>query len=100
MHKIGEGRLIITSSSPNSGLRVGDGAVDLESDFLSFKELYLTSGRATVKIKSSNNINTDFVYFGSRGGTLDINGNELSFARIFASDNEANIINSSTKRLV
>lgn len=34
LHKIGEGRLIITSSSPNSGLRVGDGVVDLRSFIL------------------------------------------------------------------
>lgn len=34
LHKVGEGRLIITSSSPDSGLRVGAGAVDLRSFIL------------------------------------------------------------------
>lgn len=95
LHKVGSGILRITSSSPNAGLRVGEGSVELNGNALSFKEIYLVSGRGSVKITDSANINTDYVYFGARGGSLDMNGNSLTFGRIFASDNGAHIINSS-----
>lgn len=94
LHKIGSGTLRITTSSPNAGLRIGEGSVELSGNALSFKEVYLTSGRGSLKITDSANINTDFVYFGVRGGSLDMNGQNLTFGRIFASDNGTNLINS------
>ncbi|WP_394951637.1 S6 family peptidase [uncultured Helicobacter sp.] len=95
LHKLGEGTLIVTSSSADAGLRIGQGLVELKGNALSFKELYFVSGRGELKLESANNINTDYVYFGARGGKLDMNGQNLSFKRIYASDNGANIINSS-----
>ncbi|HIV49391.1 MAG TPA: autotransporter serine protease VvfC [Candidatus Helicobacter avicola] len=95
LHKLGEGTLIVTSSSADAGLRIGQGLVELKGNDLSFKELYFVSGRGELKLENANNINTDYVYFGARGGKLDMNGQNLSFKRIYASDNGANIINSS-----
>ncbi len=100
LHKTGSGELIITSQSPESGLRIGDGDVILQNNGIAFKEIYFTSGRGTLKISNTSNINTDYIYFGKGGGSLDINGQNISFKRIFASDNGANIINTSTNNAI
>lgn len=95
LHKIGNGELIITSSSPDAGLRIGDGRVVLQNndDQVSFKEIYFTSGRGTLQIGKTSNINTKHIYFGPDGGTLDMNGQNLTFDRIYASDSGAIIVN-------
>lgn len=102
LHKIGSGELIITSSSPNAGLRIGDGHVVLQNDSnkVSFKEVYFTSGRGTLQIGKTNDIDTNHIYFGVGGGTLDMNGQNLTFNRIYASDSGAIIANTNATCIV
>ena len=57
--------------------------------------MYFVSGRGELRLESASNIDTNYVYFGARGGKLDMNGQDLKFERIYASDNGANILNSS-----
>ncbi|HAX5074387.1 TPA: autotransporter outer membrane beta-barrel domain-containing protein [Escherichia coli] len=100
LHKIGEGTLYINGNGINQGdLRVGDGTVilDQQADHngnkQAFNKLTITSGRPTVVLKDAEQINPDNIYFGYRGGRLDLNGNDLSFTRIKNADSGANIVN-------
>lgn len=98
LHKVGSGELVVTTSSPEAGLRIGDGLVSLQNktNNLSFKEVYFTSGRGVLKIDKASNIDTNHIYFGAGGGNLDINGQNLSFEKIYASDSGAIISNSNS----
>ncbi|MEH4357693.1 S6 family peptidase [Enterobacter ludwigii] len=100
LHKIGEGTLYVNGSGTNPGdLRVGDGTVildqqaDQNGNKQAFNKLTITSGRPTVVLKDSEQVNPDNIYFGYRGGRLDLNGNHLSFSRIKNADSGANIVN-------
>ena len=93
--KMREGTLIITSSSPTGKLRVGQGVVELKSKGLAFGSLYAING-ATIILNNANQVNTDYLYFGTNGANLDLNGQSLSFNNeIKASDFGANIYNDS-----
>lgn len=93
--KMGEGTLIITSSNPTGKLRVGQGVVELKSKGLAFGSLYAING-ATIILNNANQVNTDYLYFGTNGANLDLNGQSLSFNNeIKASDFGANIYNDS-----
>lgn len=100
LHKVGEGTLHITRS--NSGwLNLGDGLVILDTDSNAFEHYVIVSGRATLKIadgKANALKNTDKLNFSRRGGILDLNGNDLTFKKIRASDIGARITNSSSKK--
>ncbi|HAI7179509.1 TPA: S6 family peptidase [Escherichia coli] len=100
LHKIGEGTLYVNGSGTNPGdLRVGDGTVildqqaDQNGNKQAFNKLTITSGRPTVVLKDAEQVNPDNIYFGYRGGRLDLNGNHLSFSRIKNADSGANIVN-------
>lgn len=58
-----------------------------------FSEIGLVSGRGTVQLNADNQFNPDKLYFGFRGGRLDLNGHSLSFHRIQNTDEGAMIVN-------
>lgn len=99
LHKVGKGTLHITKS--NSGwLNLGDGVVMLDTESNAFDHYVLVSGRATLKLveNKANALNADKLNFSERGGILDLNGNNLTFQKIRASDIGARITNSSQNK--
>ncbi|EMU6354684.1 hypothetical protein WOA43_004535, partial [Salmonella enterica subsp. enterica serovar Give] len=100
LHKIGEGTLHVKSTGKNEGdLRVGDGTVILDQqkddngNVQAFNKVTITSGRPTVVLGDAEQIDANNIYFGFRGGRLDLNGNSISLSRIKAADNGAMIVN-------
>lgn len=100
LHKVGKGTLHVTKA--NAGwLNLGDGTVILDTEGNAFEHYVLVSGRATLKLaqgKASALSNTDKLNFSERGGILDLNGNNISFTKIRASDIGARITNSSATK--
>ncbi|HFC6751071.1 TPA: IgA-specific serine endopeptidase autotransporter [Neisseria meningitidis] len=101
--KIGKGTLEINGTGVNQGqLKVGDGTVilnqqaDADKKVQAFSQVGIVSGRGTLVLNSSNQINPDNLYFGFRGGRLDANGNDLTFEHIRNVDEGARIVNHST----
>ncbi|MBZ7984666.1 S6 family peptidase [Campylobacter sp. RM12647] len=96
LHKIGAGKLIVNSSSPNAGLRIGGGEVEFKnSSGTTFGSIYMTNN-SSLKINNANQINTNYLYFGENAGKLDLNGNNINLNNFYASDNNAVITNTST----
>ncbi|WP_185749305.1 S6 family peptidase [Pantoea dispersa] len=102
LHKIGAGTLHVNASGINPGaLNVGDGTVilDQQADAQGRKQAFSTvtlfSGRPTVVLNSADQLSTDNIRFGYRGGTLDVNGHDLTFDDILHNDSGARIVNSS-----
>lgn len=100
LHKVGKGTLIINGSGKNPGeLSVGDGIVilnqqaDSQGVKQSFENIDIVSGRPTLILTDSNQIPTGNIFFGFRGGRLDLNGNSLDFKRINHLDSGAQIVN-------
>lgn len=96
LHKIGKGTLHITKS--NAGwLNLGDGTVILDTESNAFDHYVIVSGRATLKLaeNKADALDTSKLNFSERGGILDLNGNNISFTKIRASDIGARITNSS-----
>lgn len=96
LHKVGKGTLHVTQS--NAGwLNLGDGTVILDTHSNAFEHYVLVSGRATLKLaeNKANALDTSKLNFSERGGILDLNGNNISFTKIRASDIGARITNSS-----
>lgn len=96
LHKLGTGTLKIDGSGINGGsLNTGDGTVilaqrpDGEGKVQAFSRVSLVSGRPTVILSDENQVNPDNIYWGYRGGTLDINGNDLTFHKLNAFDDGA-----------
>lgn len=103
MAKIGKGTLEINGTGVNQGqLKVGDGTVilnqqaDADKKVQAFSQVGIVSGRGTLVLNSSNQINPDNLYFGFRGGRLDANGNDLTFEHIRNVDEGARIVNHNT----
>lgn len=101
--KIGKGTLEINGTGVNQGqLKVGDGTVilnqkaDSNQKVSAFSQVGIVSGRGTLVLNSSNQINPDNLYFGFRGGRLDANGNDLTFEHIRNVDEGARIVNHNT----
>ncbi|MBZ8004860.1 autotransporter outer membrane beta-barrel domain-containing protein [Campylobacter sp. RM9332] len=89
LHKIGAGKLIVNSSSPKAGLRIGGGEVEFKnSSGTTFGSIYMTNN-SSLKINNANQINTDYLYFGNNAGKLDLNGNNINLNNFYASDNNA-----------
>ncbi|WGE30942.1 S6 family peptidase (plasmid) [Edwardsiella tarda] len=104
LHKIGEGVLRVAGHGVNpGGLKVGDGIVilaqhpDKNGQVQAFSSINLASGRPTVVLSDSHQINPDKISWGFRGGILDTNGNNLTFHNINATDYGARIDNKSSK---
>lgn len=102
LHKIGEGVLKVNGTGINpGGLKVGDGTVilaqrpDEDGKAQAFSSVNIASGRPTVILTDSRQVNPDNISWGFRGGRLDINGNDVTFHKLNAADNGANIINAS-----
>ncbi|HEZ0703484.1 TPA: IgA-specific serine endopeptidase autotransporter [Neisseria meningitidis] len=101
--KIGKGTLEINGTGVNQGqLKVGDGTVilnqqaDADKKVQAFSQVGIVSGRGTLVLNSSNQINPDNLYFGFRGGRLDANGNDLTFEHIRNVDEGVRIVNHNT----
>ena len=100
LHKIGEGTLYVNATGVNEGgLRVGDGTVvlaqqaDQNNNRQAFSTVTLVSGRPVVQLGDESQIAGDQIQFGARGGTLDLNGYDMSFATINHNDDGAIIAN-------
>lgn len=100
LSKIGQGTLYVNGVGKNLGdISVGDGRVVLaqranaQGEKQAFNEVGIVSGRPTVVLNDANQVNPDKIYFGYRGGRLDLNGNDLKFTRIQNVDDGARIVN-------
>ncbi|WP_314209516.1 pertactin-like passenger domain-containing protein, partial [Vagococcus salmoninarum] len=100
LSKIGKGTLHIQAKGKNLGsISVGDGKVilaqqaDENNQKQAFKEVGIVSGRATVQLNSADQVDSNNIYFGFRGGRLDLNGNSLTFKRIQNTDEGAMLVN-------
>ncbi|MGX2956164.1 S6 family peptidase [Ursidibacter arcticus] len=104
LSKLGEGILYVDGRGENKGdLSLGQGTVVLayNADSLgkkqAFNQVGIVSGRGTLKLMSSDQINPNNIYFGFRGGRLDVNGNDLTFKYIQNSDEGAMLVNHNLK---
>ena len=102
LSKLGEGTLLVQGKGRNLGdISVGDGVVILDQQAdengqkQAFNQLGIVSGRPTVVLKSADQIDPNKLYFGFRGGRLDLNGQALSLKRIQHTDDGATIVNHS-----
>lgn len=102
LHKIGAGTLHVKAEGVNSGsLNVGDGSVildqqaDTSGNKQAFSAVTLVSGRPTVVLSDEHQVATDQIFFGYRGGRLDLNGNALTFKKINHTDGGAKLVNHS-----
>ncbi|NGX89228.1 autotransporter outer membrane beta-barrel domain-containing protein [Rahnella sp. Lac-M11] len=100
LHKIGAGTLYVNAFGDNPGeLNIGDGtAVLAQQDdgaghHRAFSSVTLVSGRPTVQLQGDDQIDPAHIYFGYRGGKLDLNGYDMRFTTINHSDSGATIIN-------
>ncbi|QTC48645.1 autotransporter outer membrane beta-barrel domain-containing protein (plasmid) [Pantoea agglomerans] len=102
LHKIGAGTLQVNAKGVNAGsLNVGEGTVildqqaDASGNKQAFSSVTLASGRPTVVLNDANQVTSDQIFFGYRGGRLDLNGNALSFKKINHTDSGAILVNHS-----
>ncbi|MEM6160120.1 S6 family peptidase [Erwinia sp. P6884] len=102
LHKIGAGTLHINAEGINAGsLNVGDGTVildqreDASGNKQAFSSVTLVSGRPTVVLQDAEQVATSNIFFGYRGGKLDLKGNALSFKKINHTDSGAVLVNHS-----
>ncbi|HHE8900989.1 TPA: S6 family peptidase, partial [Haemophilus influenzae] len=98
--KIGKGTLIVEGKGENQGLlKVGDGTVilkqqaDANNKVQAFAQVGIVSGRSTVVLTDDKQVKPDLIYFGFRGGRLDLNGNSLTFDHIRNIDDGARVVN-------
>ncbi|HAI8688345.1 S6 family peptidase [Escherichia marmotae] len=103
LHKLGTGTLNISGTGINPGtLSVGDGTVvlaqkpDSNGQVQAFESASIVSGRPTLVLSDSHQMNPDNIKWGYRGGKLDINGNDLTFHALNAADEGAILTNSSS----
>ncbi|NXZ84085.1 autotransporter outer membrane beta-barrel domain-containing protein [Haemophilus influenzae] len=103
LSKIGVGTLLVNGTGKNLGnISVGNGKVILDQQAdetgqkQAFKEVGIVSGRATVQLNSTDQVDPNNIYFGFRGGRLDLNGHSLTFKRIQNTDEGAMIVNHNT----
>ncbi|HHF5803293.1 TPA: S6 family peptidase [Haemophilus influenzae] len=102
--KIGKGTLIVNGKGDNKGsLKVGDGTVVLNQQTTkegqrAFASVGIVSGRSTVVLNDDKQVDPNSIYFGFRGGRLDLNGNSLTFDHIRNIDDGARIVNHNTSK--
>ena len=99
LSKLGTGTLLVNGKGKNLGdISVGEGTVVLDQKAengqqQAFNQVGLASGRGTVVLANDKQVNPNNIYFGFRGGRLDLNGNALSFNYIQNADDGAKIVN-------
>lgn len=100
LHKIGAGTLQVNATGVNPGeLNTGDGTVilnqqaDSHGQRQAFSKITLVSGRPVVVLGSAGQIDSENIQFGYRGGTLDMNGQSLTFSEIKHNDDGARLLN-------
>lgn len=100
LSKLGAGTLIANGQGINQGdISIGEGTVVLAQKAASdgskqaFNQVGITSGRGTAVLADSQQIKSENLYFGFRGGRLDLNGNNLAFTHIRHADGGAQIVN-------
>lgn len=99
LSKLGTGTLLVNGKGKNLGdISVGDGTVILDQKAendqqQAFNQVGITSGRGTVVLANDKQVNPNKIYFGFRGGRLDLNGYALSFSYIQNADDGAKIVN-------
>ena len=100
LSKLGAGTLIANGQGINQGdISIGEGTVVLAQKAASdgskqaFNQVGITSGRGTAVLADSRQIKPENLYFGFRGGRLDLNGNNLTFTHIRHADGGAQIVN-------
>lgn len=105
LHKLGEGTLTVSGIGVNpGGLKTGDGTVilaqkpDAAGNVQAFSSVNLASGRPTVVLADSRQVNPDNISWGYRGGGLDLNGNDITFTRLRVSDYGAVIANKAANK--
>ncbi|WP_343553748.1 S6 family peptidase [Pantoea sp.] len=105
LHKIGAGILHINATGINAGgLNVGDGTVILDQQAddkgkrQAFSQLFIVSGRPTVILNGADQVAGDNIFFGYRGGKLDLNGNALTMRTINHTDAGAILLNQNKER--
>lgn len=98
--KIGKGTLVVEGKGKNEGLlKVGDGTVilkqkaDANNKVQAFSQVGIVSGRSTVVLNDDKQVDPNSIYFGFRGGRLDLNGNSLTFDHIRNIDDGARVVN-------
>lgn len=103
--KIGKGTLIVEGKGENKGLlKVGDGTVilkqqaDANNKVKAFSQVGIVSGHSTVVLNDDKQVAPNSIYFGFRGGRLDLNGNSLTFDHIRNIDDGARIVNHNTSK--
>lgn len=103
--KIGKGTLVVEGKGKNEGLlKVGDGTVilkqkaDANNKVQAFSQVGIVSGRSTVVLNDDKQVDPNSIYFGFRGGRLDLNGNSLTFDHIRNIDEGARLVNHSTSK--
>ncbi|EKH3670363.1 TPA: S6 family peptidase [Escherichia coli] len=104
LHKLGEGTLNISATGVNlGGLNVGDGTVilsqkpDNKGNVQAFSRVDIVSGRPIVVLSDEKQVDPDNINWGYRGGTLDLNGNSLTFHKLNAFDDGAVITSNGDK---
>ncbi|CAM3072399.1 S6 family peptidase [Streptobacillus felis] len=99
VRKIGKGTLHVNSTGNNEGdINIGEGTLVLSNaGGYGAKNVRVAKG-ATVKIMSADQLNKNNIYFGLRGGKLDLNGNNLNFEDIYHIDSDAEINNSNSQK--
>ncbi|WP_320204488.1 S6 family peptidase [Candidatus Pantoea floridensis] len=105
LHKIGAGTLHVNAKGKNQGgLNVGDGTVildqqaDDQGNQQAFSRVMIVSGRPMVVLNGDNQVAGDDIFFGYRGGRLDLNGHDLTMKKINHTDSGATLINQSADR--
>ncbi|WP_051880757.1 S6 family peptidase [Buttiauxella noackiae] len=100
LHKLGTGTLYVNATGVNPGeLSIGEGTAilaqrpDTSGNVQAFSVLDIVSGRPTVVLTDNKQVNPDNIYFGFRGGRLDLNGNDLAFTHIHNVDSGAQLVN-------
>ncbi|MCK8894038.1 autotransporter domain-containing protein [Haemophilus influenzae] len=98
--KIGKGTLVVEGKGKNEGLlKVGDGTVilkqkaDANNKVQAFSQVGIVSGRSTLVLNDDKQVDPNSIYFGFRGGRLDLNGNSLTFDHIRNIDDGARVVN-------
>ena len=95
IRKRGEGSLTLNGNAQNDvEVNIGEGSLILDnSNGYAASHIRVAQG-AKVILNKDNQLNDNKIYFGHRGGTLELKGHNLSFNDIYHLDKDAVISNS------